>query len=98
MFNTVMTYSTSLPTSSAPWSRRRGEGERRRPPGKRHNGFLVACHKQNLSQEQALDHGDAHMVNELERRATTASLLRYTRRKYDGGLKFTEQAMKEIDE
>ncbi len=62
--------------------------------------FLVSVSQQNLSQEQSQSiSAMLHMVNELERMGDHCeSLLRYTRRKYDGGLEFTEQAMKEIDE
>jgi len=62
--------------------------------------FLVRVSQQNLSQEQSQSiSAMLHMVNELERMGDHCeSILRYTRRKYDGGLEFTEQAMTEIDE
>lgn len=62
--------------------------------------FLVRVSQQNLSQEQSQSiSAMLHMVNELERMGDHCeSILRYTRRKYDGGLEFTGQAMKEIDE
>ena len=62
--------------------------------------FLVRVSQQNLSQEQSQSiSAMLHMVNELERMGDHCeSILRYTRRKYDGGLEFTEQAMMEIDE
>ncbi len=62
--------------------------------------FLVRSSQQNLSQEQSQSiSAMLHMVNEMERMGDHCeSLLRYTRRKYDGGIEFTEQAMKEIDE
>ncbi|MGV7928874.1 MAG: Na/Pi cotransporter family protein [Spirochaetota bacterium] len=62
--------------------------------------FLVRVSQQNLSQEQSQSiSAMLHMVNEMERMGDHCeSLLRYTRRKYDGRIEFTEQAMKEIGE
>lgn len=62
--------------------------------------FLVRVSQQKLSQEQSHSiSAMLHMVNELERMGDHCeSLLRYTRRKNDGGLEFSDQAMGQIDE
>ncbi len=62
--------------------------------------FLVRVLQQNLSQDQSQSiSAMLHMVNEMERMGDHCeSILRHIRRKYDGALEFTDQAMSQIDE